>query len=211
VQDIFTLLLIGVLGASVVSFVFMGVRQLRRTNSLARKAHGMGLHFSPSDLFDVPHRYGDFALISRGHGSRAHNVTHGHFGRLPVRAFDFLYEVGHATRRMTRHYSVIVAKANVALGGVVMWNLDDAPAAPLSAGTSAGRVDKWACCGDLKLARVLARACGPLGDQAVSMEARDDTVMFCIPVAKRSQDYMGLMEHVEGVLRRLTEHYGPEE
>jgi len=212
VQDIFTLLLIGVLGVSVVSFVVMGLRQLHRTNSLARKAHEMGLHFSPNDLFDVPRRYGDFALISRGHGPRAYNVTHGRFGRLPVRAFDFRYEVGHATRRMTRHYSVIVAQASVTLGKVVMWNLDDAQAAPLSAGTSAGRVDRWACCGDLQLARVMARACGGFSDsdRAVSIEARDDTVMFCIPVSGRCRDYTDSVEHVEGVIERLVEHYRDE-
>ena len=205
-QDIFTLLLIAVLAVSVVSFVVMGLRQLRRTNSLGRKAHEMGLHFSPSDLFDVPRRYGDFALISKGHGPRAYNLTHGRLGRLPLRAFDFRYEVGHATRRLTRHYSVIVARAGVELGRVVMWSLDDAQAAPLSAGTLAGRVANWACCGDLQLARIMARACQELSEQAVSIEARDDTVMFCIPVTAPRRDYIGSIEHVNGVMQRLIEH-----
>ena len=207
-QDIFTLLLIGVLIASVVSFVVMGLRQLRRTNSLARKAHEMDLHFSPSDLFDVPRRYGSFALMSSGHGPRAYNVTHGHVRGVPVRAFDFRYEVGHATRRTTRHYAVIVVQTRMALGKLVMWHVDDAQAAPLSSGIRARRVGKWMCCGDLELARALGEANGPLADQATSAEVRNDVIMFCIPIEKRRQDYAASLKHVDRVLGRIEEYCG---
>ena len=207
-QDTFTLLLIGVLIASVVSFVVMGFRQLRRTSSLARKAHEMDMHFSPSDLFDVPRRYGGFALISSGHGPRAYNVTHGYVRGVPVRAFDFRYEVGHATRRTTRHYAVIVVQTHMALGKLVMWHVDDAQAAPLSCGAGARRVGKWMCCGDLELARTLAEASGPLADRGASTEVRNDTIMFCIPIVKRRQDYAASLEHVDRVLGRIEEYCG---
>ena len=206
-QDTFTLLLIGVLIASVVSFVVMGLRQLRRTNSLARKAHEMDMHFSPSDLFDVPRRYGGFALISSGHGPRAYNVTHGRVRGVPVRAFDFRYEVGHATRRTTRHYAVIVVQTHMVLGELVMWHIDDAQAAPLSSSIAARRVGKWMCCGDMELAYTLAEASGPLGDQFASAEVRNDTIMFCIPIVKRRQDYTESLGRVDRVLMRIEEHY----
>jgi len=208
VQDIFTLLLIGVLIASVVSFVVMGFRQLRRTNLLARKAHEMDLHFSPSDPFDVPRRYGGFDLISRGHGPRAYNVTHGHICGVPVRAFDFRYEVAHATRRTTRHYSVIVVQIRMALGKLLMWHVDDAQAAPLSSGISARRVGKWMCRGDLALARALAEADGPLGDQTASVEVRNDMMMFCIPIEKRCSDYTTSLGRLDRVLERIEEYCG---
>ena len=206
VQDIFTLLLTGVLIVSVVSFVVMGLRQMRRTNSLARKAHEMDLHFSPSDPFDVPRRYGDFALISSGHGPRAYNVTHGHVRSVPVRAFDFRYEVGHATRRTTRHYAVIVVQTRMALGKLMMWHVDDARAAPLSSG--AVRIGKWLCCGNLELAHALAEVSGPLVDRAASAEVRNDTIMFCIPIVRRRQDYAASLQHIDRVLGRIEEYCG---
>jgi hypothetical protein len=206
VLDIFTLLLIGMLIASVISFVVMGLRQLFRTNSLARKAHEMDLHFSPSDLFDVPRRYGGFALISNGHGPRACNITHGHICSAPVRAFDFRYEVGHATRRTTRHYAVIVIQARMVLGELTMWNAEDPQAAPLSGRMGSRRIGKWVCCGDMELASVLAEACGPLADEGVSAEVRNDTVMFCLPVENRRQDYTASLDCVESVLGRIEEY-----
>jgi len=206
VQDIFTLLLIGVLIASVVSFVVMGLRQLRRTNSLARKAHEMDLHFSPGDLFDVPRRYGGFALISNGHGPRAYNVTHGHIRSTPVRAFDFRYEVGHATRRTTRHYAVIVVQTRMALGQLVMWHVDDTPAAPLSSSPGTRLVDKWICRGDLELARALTADGGPLGAQGASAEVRNDTIMFSLPIEKRRQDYTVSLGCIDRVLGRIEDY-----
>jgi hypothetical protein len=206
VPDIFTLLLIGILIASVISFVVMGLRQLCRTNSLARKAHEMDLHFSPSDLFDVPRRYGGFSLISNGHGPRACNITHGHIRSAPVRAFDFRYEVGHATRRTTRHYAVIVVQARMVLGELTMWNVDDPQTEPLSSMMGSRRMDKWICRGDLDLARALAEACGPLGDQGVSAEVRNDTVMFCLPVENRRQDYTACLGCVDRVLEQIEKY-----
>jgi hypothetical protein len=206
VQDIFTLLLIGVLIASVISFVVMGLRQLHRTNSLARKAHEMELHFSPSDLFDVPRRYGGFALISNGHGPRACNITHGRIRSSPVRAFDFRYEIGHATRRMTRHYAVIAVQAGMALGEVMMWNIADAGAAPVSSGLGARRVGDWMCSGDRELAHVLAAECGSFGDEGLSVEVRNDTIMFCLPIVKRRQDYTASLQCVDRVLGRMEEY-----
>lgn len=207
-QDTFTPLVIGVLivTASVVSFVVMGFRQWRRTNSLARKAYEMKLHFSASDLFDVPRRFGGFALISNGHGPRAYNVTHGHIGKTLVRAFDFRYEIGHATRRMTRHYAVIAVQTRMSMGQLVMWHVDDVQAAPLSNNIGSRRVGQWICRGELELARVMAEANAPLSDQSVSVEVRNDTIMFCLPIERRRQDYTASLGCLEGVLKRIEKY-----
>ena len=63
-----------VLVASVAYFVVMGLRQWRRTRRMVCRADAMGFHFGPEDLFDMPTRFGDFALFGIGHSSRAHNV-----------------------------------------------------------------------------------------------------------------------------------------
>ncbi len=205
-QETFTLLLIGVLMASVVSFVVMGFRQWCRMNSLARKAHEASLHFSASDLFDIPRRYGGFALISNGHGPRACNLTHGHIRSSMVRAFDFRYEIGHATRRMTRHYAVIAVQTAMSLGKLIMWHVDDIQAAPLSNNLGARRVGKWICRGDLELARVLSDAAAGLVDRPVSIEVRNGTLMFSLPVERRKQDYTAWLGCVDRVLQQIEEY-----
>ncbi|MCP4379142.1 MAG: hypothetical protein GY794_23595 [bacterium] len=205
-QEIFTLLLIGVLVASVVSFIVMGLGQLRRTGALARKACELDMHFSPGDPFDVPRRYGGFALISSGHGPRAYNVTHGHVRGVPVRAFDFRYEVAHATRRITRHYAVVVVQTRIPSEKLVMWNVDDIQAVPLSSAVGSMRIGKWICSGDMDLARTLIEPDGPLVDQAISTEVRNGMIMFCIPIVKRNHGYGELLGNVDRVLERIEAH-----
>jgi hypothetical protein len=208
VQEIFTLLLIGVLVASVVSFVVMGLGQLRRTGSLARRAYELDMHFSASDPFDVPRRYGAFALISSGHGPRAYNVTHGHVRGVPVRAFDFRYEVAHATRRTTRHYAVVVVQTHMPLDKLVMWNVDDVQAVPLSSALGSTRIGKWICSGDLDLARSLVETDAPLVGQATSTEVQNGMVLFCTLIVKRHHGYSELLGNVDRVLERIEEHCG---
>jgi len=206
VKEIFTLLLIGVLIASVISFLVMGLRQMSRTSFLARKAHEMELHFAPGDPFDVPRRYGGFSLISNGHGPRAFNVTHGRISSAPIRAFDFRYEIGHATRRSTRHYAVVMVHLHRPLGDLLMWHVDDSLATPLSPSRNAVRIGAWICRGDIELAGLLSEACGPLEDRIVSLEVRKDTVMLCVPIVKRKQDYTASIRCVDRVLAGINEY-----
>ncbi|MBT3200201.1 MAG: hypothetical protein HN350_09810, partial [Phycisphaerales bacterium] len=206
-QEIFTLLLIGVLIASVISFVVMGLRQLCRTNSLTRKAHEMDLKFSPSDHFDVPRRYGDFFLVSGGHGPRASNVTYGHILGAPVRAFDFRCEIGHATRRMTRHYAVVALKLRSAIGNLVMQHVDDVQGRGLPEGMGTRTIESWSCRGDLKLAPFLAEACEALTDQIISVEVRQDVIMLSVPIEKRRQDYTPLLACAEPILKSIENCY----
>jgi len=202
-QVAFTVLLVGVLVGAVISFVVMGMMQLRRTNSLATRAHAMNMHFSPVDPFNVPRRYGAFALIRGGHGQRAHNVTHGHLAGWPVRAFDFHYEVAHATRRAARHYGVVVVETDMDLPDVLMWHEDDADGPPLAARAALVRAGAWSCTGDVAFARRLMRVCEPLADDPVSIETRRAAIMFCSPVRKSRSDYDQPLERIGQALVEL--------
>jgi hypothetical protein len=123
-----------------------------------------------------------------------------------VRAFDFRYEIGHATRRMTRHYAVIAVQTAMSLGKLIMWHVDDIQAAPLSNNLGARRVGKWICRGDLELARVLSDAAAGLVDRPVSIEVRNGTLMFSLPVERRKQDYTAWLGCVDRVLQQIEEY-----
>jgi len=205
VQTVFVLLLIGVLLASVFSFVVMGLRRRRRINALARKAHEMRMRFSPADPFDLAHRYGALDLISSGHSARADNVTHGRLEGWPVRAFDFSYELGHGTRRLTRHYGVVVAETDLHLPPILLWHEKDLQAAPMAARRCDQRLACWACAGQESVASVLADACWPLADRLASMQCHNSTVMVCIPARKGAPDYAAVLECMPGILHKLRQ------
>ena len=184
-QAFFVVVLVSVLAASVAFFAVMGLRQKRRTEVLSRRAHEMGLRFSVTDPFDIPVRYGDFALIASGHSGRAENVTYGHVGTWPLRGFDFRYELGHGTRRVTKLYSVVVVETELHLPGVLMWNDADVEFAPITSCHCDGHLDCWTYAGEEAFARVLAAACGDLAGDGTSMETRGSALMLCVPVRGR--------------------------
>ncbi len=189
VHGIVIILLFGLLAVSMSFFVVMGLRQHRRTNALARAAHGAGMQFAPEDLFDVPRRYAGFALIGAGHSPRAHNMTYGRLGGRPIRMFDFRYEIGHGTRRLARHYGVVVAEGAADLPDLLMWHAEDAPLVPLPARQAPRRVARWTCVGDTAAAEKVADTCRPLGDRLASIQARDGSVMVCVPVQRGRRAY----------------------
>jgi hypothetical protein len=181
----------------------MGFLQRRRSVVLARNAHRMALHFAAGDLFDVPRRYGGFALLAAGHSPKADNVTYGRLNGLPVRAFDLHYEVGHGTRRIMRSYGVVVVETESDLPPLLMWNDNDLAAAPLAARRARDRFLSWSCNGRLDLAEKLAECCRDVADEGVSLQIRDKTVLLCFPLRKRRQDYMGILHHVRRLIERL--------
>jgi len=181
-QAFFVVVMVSVLVVSVAFFVVMGLRQKRRTEALSRRAHEMGLRFSVTDPFDIPRRYGDFALVANGHGGRAENVAYGRVGAWPLRGFDFRYELGHGTRRVTKLYSVVVVETELHLPTVLMWNDADVEFAPITSRHCDGRLDCWTYAGEETFARVLAGACGDLAGDAASIETRGSVLMLCVPV-----------------------------
>ena len=204
-QIVFVLLLIGVLVASVLSFFVIGLRRQRRVNTLARKAHEMRMRFSPADPFDLAQRYCRLDLISSGHSAHAENVAHGRLEGWPVRAFDFRYELGHGTRRLTRHYGVAVAETDLKLPYVLLWHEKDLQAAPMPARKCTDRIRCWACAGQESAASVLAEACWPLAECLASAQCRGGTLMVCIPQKKGAPDYTVLLECMTTILHTLKQ------
>lgn len=183
-QIVFTILLTGVLLVAVVTFVVIALAQAHRTRSLRRESRQMGLRFSADDPFDVPRRYADFTLIGSGHSPRACNVTYGRLDGRFVRAFDFRYEVGHGTRRVTRHYKVIVLEATLPGLHLLMWNDDDTASAPLCARAVDGHVASWSYRGGGELAASLAHAQSMAAGQASSFEIGPAGLMIFTPARR---------------------------
>jgi hypothetical protein len=204
VQAIVTILLLAVLAAAIVFFAVMGVAQRRRTRALARRAHAAGMQFAGDDPFDVPRRYADLALVTCGHSPRAHNVTYGRLEGLPVRAFDFRYEVAHGTRRVTRHYGVVVAEAGRELPDLLMWHDDDEAVGAMLSRETSRRVGQWACVGHSDLALRLSARCPALTHGRMSLQTKGGKLMLCARGRARGRRYAVALDDAADVLRAVV-------
>jgi hypothetical protein len=203
VQQAFTVLLVGVLGAACASFVVIGLVRTRRTRLLRKQAFEMGLRFAASDPFDVPRRYAGFTLLSAGHSPQAGNVTYGRKeGRL-VRAFDFRYEVGHGTQRRTRYYRVAVVESDRPMPGLLMWHDSDAGAAPLVAGFAEGHVASWRFRGSRDAAEALADLPDRSAGGGVSFESARGGLMIFSSVGGKTADDVDRLERCIAAARAL--------
>lgn len=185
--------------AAIVSFAVMGTLQHRRSAKLARWASSRGLRFSESDVFEIPLRYASFAVIGSGHSPCAHNLTYGHLGELPLRAFDFHYEVGHGTQRMTRRYSIVLLSFPQRERPLLMWRSTDF--APLAAPLADGAVDSWMYIGDRLCAQKLARACAGLDAPGSCIQVQDSTIVFAMPGENRRFRYDQCMDEMLSAAR----------
>jgi hypothetical protein len=198
-------ILIVALTAAVVSFFVMGLRHHWHGRVMSRYSNEHDLRFNRDDPFGIPLVYRRFALISCGHSPRACNVTHGRVAGRVVRAFDFRYEIGHGTLRVTRRYGVVVVDMETPDHNVLMWNDSDAQHAPLEVRQIDGHVGCWSFTGDADLAKTLAGHVGPLGADGLSMQARDGLLMLYLPAKGRKlRNYTDWMS--EGI--ELAEQLG---
>jgi hypothetical protein len=198
VQIIIMAILTAALLATAASFVVMGIRQKRHTRRLAGRAGEKGLHFSSDDPFDIPERYRRFALLSCGHSPRARNVTHGRLDALPLRAFEFHYEIGHGTRRTTCRYSAVIVDMQTEADDLMMWNHSDAQQAPLETRQVHGEVGCWSFRGSARLAQRLAQTAGGLAAEGLSLQVLGAEVLFCLPEApSRGRDYFDWLNEAE--------------
>ncbi|MGC9454949.1 MAG: hypothetical protein ACP5HU_08790 [Phycisphaerae bacterium] len=204
-EFLFAIVLTVVLLAAVVSVTVMALRQRRRRRRLAQQAHVAGLRFAPEDPFDVALRYRRFALMEAGHSPRAHNVTYGRLHGLPVRAFDFRYEVGHGTRRLTCHYAVTVAETERRLSSVLLWSSGDMQTAPLAVRHCRTCVGPWVCDEASGAGAKLASAVADFGADGGSIQACGGTVMLCRPGSRAKRGYITGIETIENVVRVLCE------
>jgi hypothetical protein len=178
---VFLVILIGVLLAAVVMFAVLGLARVVRAHRLARGAHERGMRFFPTDGYDVPRRYADFAVISCGHSPRASNMMAGRLDGAMVRCFDYHCELGHGPRRTSRLLRVLAAEVAAEVAApTVMWHESDADLAPLEA-RGQRRIGPWACSGDLDLAEAIASQCPTLASKGASIELRAGGVMLCVP------------------------------
>jgi hypothetical protein len=214
VETILPIVLTGTLAAVVAALAAMGILQRMRRAALERLAHESGMHFSEEDTFDVPRRCAAFALCCCGHSPLASNVTYGRMRGLPVRAFDFRYEIAHGTHRATRRYGVVLLDASPdagagsdssrPAGGVtLMWNRRDAAHAPPAMQAAGGMAGEWSCRGDAAEARRLADLCGPLAETGVSVESRPEGLMLWFPARRgrrTRQDWLWAAERLLGAL-----------
>jgi len=206
VQNVYIVLLICVLAAAVGSFALMAFRRHRRTARLAQKAYQLNMRFAAADLFDIPRHFSRFAVISSGHSPSASNVSYGRIDGCPVRAFDFRYEVGHGTRRQTRHYGIIAIEVQDPLPEVLMWADSDARAAPADVRWRDRRLGAWSFRGDEGLARTLAEACAGLAEQVDGIQALGNAVLVSIPARKGAADYTDDIARIRPLFGRLHDH-----
>lgn len=203
-HTVLIVLLIGTLVASAASFVVMGVLQHLRASALARKAHEMGMRFSPEDPFDLPCALAEFALVSSGHSPRVDNVIYGRLDGRVVRAFDFRYEVGHGIQRLTRHYSVIAVESPQEVDSMLMWHEDDLQAAPVSLQLANRRLGQWLYEGSRPVAMALGEVCAGLG-RPVSMETRGKAAMLFAPVTGSRRAYAAQTPDVAKIAAGIVE------
>ncbi len=187
-QILFTMLLTAILVVAMISFAFMAIMRLRRSRAMARQAHELNMRFSASDPLDIARRYANFALVSGGHSPKANNVTFGRMEGRRVSAFDFRYEVGHGTRRLTRHYTVVTVESVRTLPNLIMWNDDDVEAAPLEVRTGDCHLRDWACAGEMDLAAKIASECEDLREIGMSFQVSGTNVMMFAPANRDGVD-----------------------
>lgn len=185
-QIIFVILLVAVLVGAVVSFIAMAIMQTLRMRRAGQEAHALNMRFSAEDLFDVPRRFADFALISSGHSPRASNVVYGRIEGRRVRAFDFRYEAGHGTRRFTHHYDVVVVETDRSLPSILLWNDAEMDSAPLAASGVDGHLARWVYRGDAREVWMAKDLCAEMLGETFSMQACDFALMFFCPAGKQT-------------------------
>ncbi len=186
----------------------MGLRRSAHTKSLARHAHKWGIRFSSEDPFDIPVRFGEFALISCGHSPRACNVMHGRLREWPVRAFTFHYEAGHGTKRTTRHYGVVVVELSTKFPDVLMWNTTIDDQAPLEVRNSDGHVLCWSFVGSKKVADAVSDSALAMGEKGLGIQIRGDILMLSMPDFGSGQwDYTTWVDEVLAIPTALQVSY----
>jgi len=196
------LLLAGFLGA-MAWFVVLGMRQARRAKALARRANETGMLFSAEDCFGLPSRYADFLLISGGHSGRACHVAHGRVGGLPVKVFDFHYELGHGTRRLAARCRIVSLETDRSLPPLLMWDPRQAVLAPLTVQLSDGRIGELLFRGRADLAAAVTDVWAGTPMAGACIESRGATLLLSAPSVPPTTGDGRLLELAGRVLAAL--------
>jgi hypothetical protein len=162
------------------------------------------MRFSAADPFDIPRRYADFVLISNGHSPWANNVTYGRLGGRRVRAFDFRYEVGHGTRRVARHYRVIVVEADQVLPDALMWSGGDDQLAPIGALRNDESLSGQADRENEQLAEVVTQVCKKFSDEGAGVQICGSAMMVFTPAERSKKNYADRLNEVVQAVETLA-------
>ena len=205
------LILVVALIAAVISFLVMGILHEKRTRKISAMAFACSFRFSREDPFDIPQRYRDFVLISCGHSPRAFNVTYGQVDSWTLRSFDFRYEVGHGTRRMSRLYSVVVIDTQLKLPDVMMWNYSDSDNAPLEIMQVDGHIGRWSFTGNAKFTGQLCDFAQKEGFENISLQICNNTLLLSQAAGDKSARSDTLNPDIAvNLLRELKTLKGPQ-
>ncbi len=197
---------------AVIVVVIMSIRLFCRTMSVSRYAGKAALGFSREDTFDIPLRFGYFSIFSCGHSPHVFNVVYGRIDDRTLYSFDYCYEVGHGTRRLARHYRVIVLDAENLKSDLLMWSDLDVEAAPLSVRQVRGRYGNWSYTGSEKLAALLWRVFGEDRDYGISVEMANGWMLFCVPFAlSGGLGQTDLIEKCRETTERICKLWGEED
>jgi len=200
-QPVLVGLLMAVVLAGVAAMVVTSLRQHGRRMRLGQLASQHGLRFSVDDPFDVPRRYADFALVASGHSTAASNVIFGHVEGMPVREFDFQYEVGHGTRRLTRRYGVILLEMPSDPGSLLMWHEEDSP--PVSAGQARQQFGPWIFCGPRTLVEAVAGIGQDLFAKGGCVEVRRSVMLIAVPAPIGPRQCPAQLASIATAVRKL--------
>jgi hypothetical protein len=196
--------LLAVLALLVGTALFVRLLRRRRRLAIGRAAHELALQFSPTDLFDLPRRYSHFVLPSAGHSPRAENVVYGHRERFQVRAFDFLFEVGHGPRRLARRCGALVAETDVHFPPVLLWHARDTEHPPLAAAWVTDRAGPWLLCAGEDFGPRVCEAFAAFADEPVSIQILGQTVLLSWPARWRPEQLPGMISRLVAAVENLS-------
>jgi hypothetical protein len=203
VQLAFLAILVAALAVGLAALAWLGVSQRLRQGRLAMAADQLGLRFSATDPFEISRRYGGFVLAGAGHSPRAENVIYGRYGRRQMRAFDFLFELGHGGRRVTRRYSVVLAEIDHPAGSALLWHEQDCDHPPLAVQAAQGRLGPYLVVHGQELAPLLVEAFGAPGNQPMSIQLEAGTLLTLAPVRWRAADLPARLEALAAAIEHL--------
>lgn len=190
---------------AVATFAVMGILQARRRVKLASLANELGLRFSEEDPFDVNRRYGEFALFGSGHSLVAENFAYGQLDLWPFRAFDFNYEAGHGTSRITRRFGVLLLELPQSLAPLLLWQ--NSQACSFSVAPD-GQVPPWSYIGQAHLAKAAMAAFESVQDHCPCFEVQGNRLMLAVPQRGRDCSHLTEMASLLAAVREYLKVCG---
>ncbi len=170
-------------------YIVMGIRRHVSMNDLKRHAARRGVQFSHEDPISILQQQGQFSLLSSGHSPQVCDVMHGRIAQQVLSAFDFRYEVGHGTRRMTRRYHVALLHLPHTCDDLLLWSQGDDSGCPLAVLGKGKTFGAWRYVGSREQAERLAALVQDVSLPAACLEVRGESLLMAVSNPRRRQEY----------------------